>query len=155
FSVSVDIPNIPILEAVDQFGLYAGVRSDRNIRGGLLQTWEKQGEEGHTSQFIVDNNGGNDAQRYAGWLVSVGTHLRLTLQRVGGTYTLIVENRTTGRSSALAIPHPEFLDGERDLYVGLFGATPWRDKPRTLLVKEFKVTVWTLSTDPDRPAKRP
>jgi len=53
-----------------------------------------------------------------------------------------VENRTTGQSTTLSIRHPGFLDAEPDLYVGLFGATPWRPVPRTLAVQEFHTTVW-------------
>ena len=142
FSATLDIPHAPVLESADQFGLYAGVKSDKNIRGGFLRPGNNQGE-GHSSQFIVENNGGSDSNLYAVGLVSIGDNLRLTLQRVQGKYSLMVENRTTGQSSTLAVAHPEFLDGERDLYVGLFGATPWRDKPRTLFISAFQVTVWT------------
>ena len=34
FEVSVSIPDIPSLRQLGQFGLYAGTRSDQNIRGG-------------------------------------------------------------------------------------------------------------------------
>jgi len=146
FSVTVDIPYAPVLEIVDQFGLYAGVKSDKNIRGGFLRPGKG---EGHSSQFIVENNGGSDSNLYEVGLVSIGDNLRLTLQRVQGKFSLMVENRTTGLTSTLAIAHPEFLDGEQDVYVGLFGATPWRDKPRILFISEFRVTVWTRSPDAD------
>jgi hypothetical protein len=53
-----------------------------------------------------------------------------------------VDNLTEGSSSTLTIPHPEFLDGEADLYVGLFGANTQSDVRRTLVFKEFAVTVW-------------
>src|SRR5262249_30734719 len=36
FAVTVTIANIPALEVVGQFGLYAGATSARNIRGGLI-----------------------------------------------------------------------------------------------------------------------
>ena len=36
FAITVMIPNIPALEFVGQFGLYAGSHSKANIRGGVL-----------------------------------------------------------------------------------------------------------------------
>src|SRR5262249_9771883 len=36
FAVTATILNIPPLEFIGQFGLYAGAKSDRNIRGGLI-----------------------------------------------------------------------------------------------------------------------
>jgi hypothetical protein len=41
--------------------------------------------------------------------------------------------------STLAIRHPDFLDGEADL----FGANPFRDVRKTIVIKEFSVTVWS------------
>jgi hypothetical protein len=149
FAVTTVIANIPSLETVDQVGLYAGVRSDRNIRGGLLRPGEQKGE-GPARQFFVHNNGGKDSHLSMVGLVSIGADLRLTLQRIGGKYSLRSENQTTGESCILINRHPDFLDGENDLLVGLFGATPWRDKPRTIFVKEFKATVWTFELKENR-----
>jgi hypothetical protein len=42
----------------------------------------------------------------------------------------------------LTIRHPGFLDAEPDLYVGVFGATPWRPVSRTLTLQELRATVW-------------
>ena len=53
-------------------------------------------------------------------LLRTGDDLRLTLRRVAGKYSLVVEDQTTHSSSTLAIAHPSFLDGARDLHVGLF-----------------------------------
>ncbi|QJX00622.1 hypothetical protein FTUN_8254 [Frigoriglobus tundricola] len=142
FAVSAVIPNSPVLGEVDQLGLYAGVRSDRHIRGGLMRPGGNRGV-GPSTQFFVGNNGGDDANLHMVGVVATGVDLVLQLERVRGKYSLMIENRTSGESTALTIRHPEFLDGERDLYVGLFGATPWRNIPRTILVKEFKVNVWT------------
>jgi hypothetical protein len=72
----------------------------------------------------------------------------MTLRRAAGRYTLTVEDLTAGGASTLTTRHPAFLDGERDLYVGLFGANTQSDQQRTLIVKEFRATVWT--TAPDR-----
>lgn len=141
FAVSAVIPNTPVLGEVDQLGLYAGVGSERHIRGGLMRPGGKQGV-GSSTQFFVRNNGGVDSNLHMVGLVATGVDLVLTLERVRGKYSLTIENRTSGESTTLTTRHPEFLDGERDLYVGLFGATPWRNIPRTISVKEFKVSVW-------------
>ena len=42
FAISVTIPDIPALQRVGQFGLYAGDRSNRMIRGGLIRAIEKR-----------------------------------------------------------------------------------------------------------------
>jgi hypothetical protein len=141
FAVTAVFPATPALDVVDQFGLYAGARSDKHIRGGLMRRGEEKGI-GPATQFFVGNDGGPDANLHMVGLVSMGDTLTMTLQRIGGRYSLAVENRTTGQSTTLAIRHPGFLDAEPDLYVGLFGATPWRPVPRTLAVQEFHTTVW-------------
>jgi hypothetical protein len=144
FAVSVAIPNIPALRRVGQFGLYAGSRSDCNIRGGVIS----KREPGQYTQFLVNNNGGPDTDVHFVGLLSTGDDLRLTLKRTAGKYALTVANETTGGSSTLTIRHPEFLDAERDLYVGLFGANTQSEVRKTLVIKEVKVTVWTA-----RPAR--
>jgi hypothetical protein len=45
----------------------------------------------------------------------------------------------------LAIRHPDFLEDERDLYVGLFGANTQSQDRKTLVIKEVQVTVWTAT----------
>jgi ferric-dicitrate binding protein FerR (iron transport regulator) len=146
FAVTATIPDIPPLEKVGQFGLYAGARSDRNIRGGLISSGK--GEFGQYTQFLVNNNNGEDADPNLVGLLSTGTDLRLTLERSNGKYALTVENLTTGSKSTLSIRHPEFLDNEQDLFVGLFGANTQSEVRRKLFVKEFQATVWTVSPSP-------
>jgi len=51
-------PETPVLKFIGQFGLYAGARSNRAIRGGVLKLW-KEGAEAYT-QFLVNNPDGND-----------------------------------------------------------------------------------------------
>jgi hypothetical protein len=143
FEVSAVFPEIPALEFVGQFGLYAGARSDRAIRGGVLKL-RKEGAEVYT-QFLVNNPDGKDADLYEVGLLRPGTDLRLTLRRLSGNYTLTVENLTTGGASTLAIRHPDYLDAEKDLYVGLFAAEPRSDVGRKLVVKEFQATVWVAA----------
>jgi hypothetical protein len=147
FAVTVTIPHIPDLEVVGQFGLYAGAASDRNIRGGLIGHQER----GQYTQFLVNNNKGCDTPDICKvGLLSTGTDLRLTLKRTGGKYSLAVENLTRGSTSTLTIRHPKFLDSEKDLYVGLFGANTQSKVRKTLIFKDFQATVWTVSASRPR-----
>jgi FecR protein len=146
FAVTTTIPNIPALESVGQFGLYVGSRSDKNIRGGLIS----RREAGEYTQFLVNNTDGNDTDINRVGLHSPGTDIRLTLKRAGGLYSLITENRTSGSTTTLTVRHPDFLDVDRDLYVGLFGANTQSNVRKTLIVKDFQATVWTVSRRADR-----
>jgi ferric-dicitrate binding protein FerR (iron transport regulator) len=139
FAVTATLLAIPALEFVGQFGLYAGAASDRAVRGGLLG----RRQTGQYSQFLVNTQRGRDRDLYTVGLLSTGADLRLTLTRKGGKYALTVENLREGGTSTLTIRHPAFLDDERDLFVGLFGANTQSKVRRTLTVKEFEVTVWT------------
>jgi hypothetical protein len=141
FAVAVALPKIPALQSVGQFGLYAGTKSDRNIRGGVIS----KREPGQYTQFLVNNNGGRDADSHFVGLSSTGDDLRLTLRRTAGKYALTVANETTGGSTTLATRHPDFLDAESDLYVGLFGANTQSEVRKTLVIKEVQVTVWIAS----------
>ncbi len=145
FTISVEIPDIPSLEVVGQFGLYAGTSSSRAIRGGVL----RQPEAGSYSLFLVNNEDGKDKDLHEVGLTNTGDHLRFTLQREHGRYSLLVENLTRESSSRLAIAHPSYLDGERDLYIGIFGANTQSDVRKTLKIKDVGVTVYTES--PVRP----
>jgi hypothetical protein len=140
FEVTAVFPETPALEFVGQFGLYAGAASDRAIRGGVIKL-RKDGAERYT-QFLVNNPDGKDADLYEVGLLRPGTDLRLTLRRAAGRYTLTVEDLTAGGASTLAIRHPDYLDPEADLYVGLFAAEPRSDVGRKLVVREFRATVW-------------
>jgi hypothetical protein len=146
FAVTATIPNIPALEFIGQFGLYAGTRSDENIRGGVIG----RREPGQYTQFLVNDHRGRDIDLYRIGLLSTGTDLRLSLKRTAGAYALTVENLTAGSSSTLTIRHPRFLDGERDLYVGLFGANTRSQVRKTLVVKDLEVTVWTVQQGGER-----
>jgi hypothetical protein len=149
FAVAVTVLDIPALEVVGQFGLYAGARSDRNIRGGLINA--KRAERGQYQQFLVNNHVHQEGEKGCDTdigrvgLLSTGTDLRLTLRRADGKYALTVDNLTDGTSSTLTIRHPWFLDDEADLYVGLFGANTQSNVRRPLLFKDFEATVWTVA----------
>ncbi len=138
--MTATIPSIPALQRVGQFGLYAGVRSDRNIRGGLISK-----QEGEYTQFLVHNDGGRDTDLYRVGLLSTGADLEMTLRRTAGKYTLSIKNLTAGGDSTLSIRSADFLAGTAELQVGLFGANTQSEVRRTLVVKQFKVTVWTRS----------
>ena len=161
FEVQVFLPNVPALQNVGQFGLYAGARSDKVIRGGLISRGNKPVDatqagsvapatpspdargEGSYEVFMTNNDGGRDRDSHALGLFSMGDNIRIRLKRTAGKYAMTVENATTGSASTLSIRHPAFLDAENDLYVGLFGANTQSKVRRTLYVKEFAVTVWT------------
>jgi hypothetical protein len=143
FAVTVTLPDIPALEVIGQFGLYAGARSDRNIRGGLLSA--RRQEPGQYTQFLVNNFKGCDQDIHRVGLLPSGADLHLTLKRSAGQYALTVEDLKEGGASTLTIRHPGFLDDDRDLFVGLFGANTQSEVRKTLLIKEFSVTVWTVS----------
>jgi hypothetical protein len=143
FAVTATVLDIPALEFIGQFGLYAGSGSNCNIRGGLLS--RKRAEAGEYTQFLVNNRDGRDDDIGKVGLLSTRTNLRLTLKRTGGKYALTVDNLTEASSSTLTIRHPEFLDDEPDLYVGLFGANTQSKVRRVLVFSEFEVTVWTKS----------
>jgi hypothetical protein len=85
--------------------------------------------------------------RAASWSLPsccVNDDLRLTLRREGKRYSLTVENLTTSNSTTLTMPQPASVEGERDLHIGFFGANTQSETRRTLVLKEFKATVWTL-----------
>jgi hypothetical protein len=149
FEISATIPDIPGLKEVGQFGLYAGSRSDANIRGGLISRAWLPGASSVDSfrLFLVKNSKGIDTDIYEVGLMTTGDDLRLILRRVRGRYSLVVDNLTRKSSSTLEIPHPAFLDPEKDLHVGLFGANTQSDLRRTLTIREVKITVWTTQTD--------
>ncbi|HYE18764.1 MAG TPA: FecR domain-containing protein [Tepidisphaeraceae bacterium] len=138
FEVAAVLPHIPSLAAVGQFGLYAGARSDRVIRGGLISRRTVT----EYRQFLANNDGGRDSDSNYVGVVPTGTDVRLTLRRVAGKYSMTVESLSTGAASTLSIRHPAFLDAEPDLYVGLFAANAGSDERGTVGVKEFRVTVW-------------
>ena len=149
FEISATIPDIPSLKEVGQFGLYAGPRSNSNIRGGLIS---RSGLEGSPvspafRMFLVNNEKGIDTDIYQVGLMTTGDDLRLTLRRIGGRYSLVGDNLTRNSSSTLEIPHPAFLDHENDFYVGLFGANTQSDLCKTLTIRELKVTVWTTQAE--------
>jgi hypothetical protein len=144
FEVSVVVPNIPSLAAVGQFGVYAGARADRVIRGGLIS----QNEPDKYGQFFVNNEQGRDHNGVFVGLTDAGNDVRLTLRRQGGRFSLTVENLTRGASSTLALNRGDILVGDTDVYVGFFGANPGSEERRTLTIDEFRATVWTLQPSP-------
>ena len=145
FAVSVWFVNIPALEFVGQFGLYAGDRSDSNIRGGVIS----RREPGLYRQFMVNNHHGIDKNSHFVGLYATGEDLQITLRRIAGKYELVVLNPLTGNSSTIANRHPDFLDGQTNLFVGIFGANTQSQQRRTLTIREFCVSI----TKPSRSEK--
>jgi hypothetical protein len=142
FELAATFPAIPALAGIGQLGLYCGTRSDRAIRGGVLVSDHVPGQ---FTQFLVNNPDGKDTDTRRIGLSEAGTTLRMTLRRAGGKYTLTVENQTVGFANTLAIRHPDFLDREADLFVGLFGANTQSDVRRTIAVKDVTLTVWAAA----------
>ena len=107
---------------VGQFGLYAGSRSDTNIRGGLI----RRPDPVPYRLFLVNNPDGNDTDIDEIGLITTGDDLRLTLRR---RRPLLADGRnlTRNSSSTLEIAHPAFLDAEKDFHAGLFGANTQSD----------------------------
>jgi hypothetical protein len=150
FEISVTIPDIPGLKEVGQFGLYAGSRSNTNIRGGLISRGGSGGSA--TSDFfrlfLVKNLEGVDLLDICEiGLMTTGDDLRLTLRRLGGRFSLVVDNLTRNSSNTLEIAHPAFLDGVKDMHVGIFGANTQSDLRKTLTIRALQVTVWTTQAD--------
>jgi hypothetical protein len=149
FEISATIPDIPSLKKVGQFGLYAGSRSDTNIRGGLIS---RSGAEGSATSdffrlFLVKNSKGVDSDINEIGLMTTGDDLRMTLRRLGGRFSLVVDNLTRNSSSTLEIAHPTYLDGVIDMHVGLFGANTQSELRKKLTIRELKVIVWTMQAD--------
>jgi hypothetical protein len=144
FDITVVVPDIPELPHVGQFGLYAGLDSKMSVRGGMISTKEPK----QYKQFLVENCDGKDFPPHYVGVGFPGDDLRLTLRREGKYYTLSVENQTTGSSTTIKMRTPDFLEGASDFYVGFFGANTQSNEQRTLKLKEFQVTVWTVAPGP-------
>ena len=91
----------------------------------------------------MNNHLGIDSEPNEVGLMTTGDDLRLALRRIGGKFSLVVENLTRGSSNTLTVNHPAFLDQEPDLYAGVFGANTQSDVSKTLTISELKVTIWT------------
>ena len=142
FSVTVEIPNIPNLESFGQVGLYCGAKSDQVIRGGFIK-WGKTGFSPNTL-FMVNNDGGNDSDSNKVGLLNAGIDLQLTLSRIDNKFSLTAENLTDGGSASLSIRHPEYLDRQNEIHIGVFGANPFSDVRKTVSIRKFTINVWKL-----------
>ena len=145
FEVAVTLQDIPKMDFVGQFGVYAGTSNNWAIRGGLVS----QREPASYRQFAVNTRDGRDKDSYFVGLGNPGDDIRIQLNRTGGKYTMSVENRTSGATSSLSIRHPDFLDGHSDLTVGIFAADPRGMNHKAVHFGAFSATVWTAS--PARP----
>ena len=148
FEITATFLKTPTLELLNQFGLYAGTDSKRNIRGGMIAQ-----EGGHGTQFIVSHEAASDKNLVVVGVSPQNSDIVLTLRRIGGRYSLASDNRTTGASVALTTKHPTFLDAAADIHVGVFGANTRTKEPRIVTIKDLKVTVWT-KTPPRKQATR-
>lgn len=146
FSIAVTIPEIPELAAVGQFGLFAGTRNDCSIRGGLIRdnaaTAKNSTDKKVTiyQQFMANNNGGNDSNGFFVGLYASGEDMQMTLRRTTGKFYLTVGNHTG--TNTIDIKHPEFLDGQKEMFLGLYGANTQSNKPQQIIIKRIEITVW-------------
>jgi hypothetical protein len=138
FEVAATLLDIPKMEFVGQFGVFAGVSSDWAIRSGLVS----QRPPDSYRQFAVNTRDGRDKDAYFVGLGSPGDQIRIQLSRTAGKFSMAVENRTSGATSTLAIRHPEFLDGRDDVVVGIFAANPRGNDPKAVPFASFSATVW-------------
>ena len=143
FEVAVVLQDIPKMDFVGQFGVYAGTSNNWAIRGGLVS----QREPASYRQFAVNTREGRDKDAYFIGLGSPGDEIRIQLKRIGGKYSMSVENHTSGATSTLEIRHPEFLDGRSDLMVGIFAADPRGTDHKAVHFGAFSATVWTATPE--------
>ncbi len=139
FTISAEVPNIPGLDEVGQFGLYAGVQSDRAIRGGVL----RQPAADRYNLFLVNNVEGVDRDINEVGLTTTGDDIRFTLKRVADQYSFLVENLTRHTTNTLTTVPSPFLDGRNDIAVGIFGANTQSDVRKTLTIQQVEITVYT------------
>ena len=142
FEITITLLDLPDLGTFDQIGLFAGRDTGRNIRGGLIGHSEQPGK---ATQFLVNHEYVIDKHQQFVGVSPQQSDIVLTLRRSNNRYSLISENRTTGASVAVTTTHPAFLDDVKDMHVGLFGANTRTQESRKMVIKDFKVTVWTVS----------
>jgi len=138
FEVVAAVVDVPAMAFVGQFGVYAGVEADWTVRGGLVS----QREEDSYRQFVVNTRDGRDKDAYFIGLGAPGDELQMRLSRIGGKFSMAVENRTSGATSTLATRHPEFVDGKADVVVGVFACDPRGKEHKAVRFGEFTATVW-------------
>ena len=85
--------------------------------------------------MLVENRDGSDDRPHYMGVGFPGDDVRLTLRREGKNFTLTVENQTTGSSTTIKMRQPDFLDDEKDLYVGFFGANTQSKIQQTLKLR--------------------
>lgn len=119
FVVSAQFNDVPTLSGVNQYGLYVGNASNRNLRAGVITFFQNDGGE----LFAVNNNGGGDSgASFPGVNVNAGDDLLMTLNRIGGQYALTIKNLTSNITTNFALTQPGFLAGLLDLEVGVWAS---------------------------------
>ena len=138
FEVAAAVADAPAMAFVGQFGVYAGTSAEWATRGGLVS----QRAADSFRQFVVNTRDGRDKDAYFIGLGATGDDLRVRLARVGGKFTVAVENRTAGTTSTLGTRHAEFLDGRADVVVGVFACDPRGTDRKAVRFSTFTATVW-------------
>ncbi len=129
FSISGIFSDIPASTVnFDQFGLYVGTSSNQNIRNGFLNT-------GSRGIFVVNNNGGSDFGIDFQPGLSNGTLLTTNISRTGGVWSVGVNG------TSLTVAQPSFLNGQTELFVGVYGSNTASGNEFTINVDRFEATV--------------
>ena len=138
FSVSATFLNVQYSQDFDQFGLYVGNASDQNFRAGFVFA----SIAGGRSMFSTPNSGVDFNTVFGSNAPAVGDDIVLTLSRTGGTYAVDYQNLTNpALSGLLSLVQPTFLNGQTDLYVGIFAANARNNDPKVGTIDAYSVNV--------------
>lgn len=121
----------------DQFGIFVGSSSTQVFRAGGLFTNTRTAYSAHTNGTV------DTAQTFNTTLApQLDETFILTLARTAGVYSVSYNNLTNAaRSGTLAINQPTFLNGNPDLYVGVYIMNSGNNSPKALRLDNFGVEV--------------
>ncbi|MDQ8205519.1 family 43 glycosylhydrolase [Pelagicoccus sp. SDUM812003] len=132
FAISVSFLPLVGLELIDQVGLYVGTSKDALTRAGTIVFAAPEYFATH-SQNAVDHSG-----RFAGFGLDVSDGMDVTIARENGQWGYAVDGVSWAPTT-----QPGFLEGEADLYAGVFGITPLNGNSKTIGVDAFSVVLAT------------
>lgn len=110
FRIRAHFVDLPAMDGYDQIGAYVGTSTQSVLRAGTIAP-------GY-SALGVNTNGTNDSDATFGAANSagaVGTDLSVLIERIGGVWTVFVNDNAANPGA-----QPAFLDGNGDLEAGVF-----------------------------------